>query len=349
MDIEKLKFRLKNSSGKLPEIMKKNSFWKRVSYLLYASLLLAAVTACSSILASLQPVDPQSATLTAMITPTVIQPTLDLKGNQVEDDQSCVVATGASISTFDDAEDGGIFMWADNRNMLAFVAPESRYWGWFSGDAIVWDFSENETEPAETATSGIKVFGDFAFSPDSTKLAFVAFRPSDKVYTVMIADMESQLKTTVDLFPGTAAETDEYSSSKSVIEWVNNEQLRISASCGIDCERIELANVISGERTVEEEVRKKGHSGREFPQHVIEYDDRVYPAMTQPNWSPDESHVFYTDTQDKTWILNTRDKSQFQLPVSGGDVIQSLWSEDGAYLTLREEESITVYKVTCDQ
>ncbi len=311
-------------------------------------LLLSVLTGCSTLMAQLQPIDPQSATLTAMITPTVVQPTLDLKGNAVLEDDSCLVASSASISTFDDAEDGGIFTWASAANIFAYVAPEGRYWGWFSGDAVVWDFSENEMEPAEMATTGLKVFGDFAFSPDSKELAFVAFRPSDNIYTIMVADLASGLKTTVDLFPGTAAETDAYSSSKSVIDWIDNERLRVSTSCGVDCEKILVADRISNLLTEEEEVRKKGHTGREFPQHVIEYDDRVYPAMSQPNWSPDEKYVFYTDTQDKAWILNTQDKSQFELPLRGGDILQSLWSADGSYLALRKEESIEVYKIDCN-
>jgi hypothetical protein len=68
--------------------------------------------ASCSILTGLQEVDPQSATLTALVTPTSVQPTLDLKGNKVLEDRSCLIFDSPSISTFADAEDGGIFAWA---------------------------------------------------------------------------------------------------------------------------------------------------------------------------------------------------------------------------------------------
>lgn len=324
----------------------KKTFTKTIILATGGFLILITIGACS-ILSGMQAVDSQSATLTALITPTAVQPTLDLKGNQVLEDQSCEVSSVASISTFDDAEDGGIFRWADDQDLFAYVAPETRYWGWFSGDAVVLSFEDDEKKPSEMATSRIKVFGDFAFSPDSRKLAFVAFRPSDKVYTIMVSDLDSRLQSTVDLFPGLSAETDEYSSSKSVIEWISDKKIRVATSCGIDCERIMIADVDTGQLTQEEEVRKNGHAGRTFPQHVIEYDDREYPAMNQANWSPDEQYVFYTDTQGKAWILNDRENYQFQLPVSGDTVLQSLWSADEQYLALRFSENINIYKVRC--
>jgi Tol biopolymer transport system component len=324
----------------------KKEFTKTIVLAAGGFLLLLTIAACS-ILSGLQVVDSQSATLTALITPTVVQPTLDLKGNQVLEDQSCQVSSSASISTFDDAENGGIFRWADDQDLFAYVAPENRYWGWFSGDAVVLDFKNAGQEPSERTTNGVNVFGDFAFSPDSRKLAFVAFRPSDKVYTVMVSDIDSELQSTIDLFSGISAETDEYSSSKSVIGWVSNNKIRVATSCGIDCERIMIADIDSGQLTLEEEVRKNGHEGRTFPQHVIEYDDREYPVMNQANWSPDDQYVFYTDTQGKTWILNDRENYQFELPVSGDTVLQSLWSADEQYIALRFSENIIIFKVQC--
>ncbi|MBQ2627891.1 MAG: hypothetical protein IJG17_08905, partial [Eubacterium sp.] len=41
------------------------------------------LSACDTLLESFQQTDSQSATLTAMVTPTSIPPTLDLKGNEV--------------------------------------------------------------------------------------------------------------------------------------------------------------------------------------------------------------------------------------------------------------------------
>ena len=328
--------------------MKKKTI-KNLLLLMAGSLsILIAIAACS-VFSVYQAVDPQNATLTALITPTSVEPTLDLKGNRVLEDQSCLITSQASISTFENAEDGGIFRWADDQNLFAFVAPENRYWGWFSGIAVVLDLRNDPKKPVELTTSGIHVFGDFAFNPDSSKLAFTAFRPSDNVYTVMVADLDSGLHSVVDLFPGLIADTDDFSSSKSVIEWINETELRLTTSCSVDCERILVANTKSGTLSQQEEVRKKGHSGRTFPQHVIEYDDRLYPAMSKANWSPADTYVFYTDTQDKTWIINDREHYQFALPISGDTVLQSLWSADERFLALRFSETISIYDVKCKQ
>ncbi|HNY18450.1 MAG TPA: hypothetical protein PLQ28_00310 [Flexilinea sp.] len=303
--------------------------------------------ASCSILTGLQEVDPQSATLTALVTPTSVQPTLDLKGNKVLEDRSCLIFDSPSISTFADAEDGGIFAWAGNKNLLAFVVPENRYWAWFSGDAEIVDFEKDYKNPAIMNTTGLKVFGDFAFNPSATKIAFVVLRTSEKIYTVVVATLSSNLQTTIDLFTDTSARTDNYSSSKSVIQWENDDEVTVTTSCGIDCDQIYRINTVTGTTRLIDEVRKKGHTGRDFPQNVPEYDEREYPAMNQPNWSPDLSMVFYTDDQNKTWILNDKTKEQFELPITADKVLQTAWSHDAQFIAIRFAENLSVYKVNC--
>lgn len=310
-------------------------------------LLVVFVTGCQLIM-DFQPIDPQSATLTALVTPTSVQPTPDLKGNAVIEDQSCEVFSGPSISTFANAEDGGIFGWASNSNRLAYVVPENRYWAWFSGDAEVLDFDDGQSgKPLQMKTSGLKVFGDFAFSPSGEKLAFVAVRTSEKVYTVMVASLSSGMSRTIDLFPDTSADTDNYSSQKSVIAWTSDKDIKVSTSCGIDCERIYQIDTNSGSTQMLEEVRKRGHGGRVFHKTVLEYDARLYPAMLNPNWSDDHVLIYYSDAQGKSWILNDQTKEQFEIPARGDDVLQSAWSYDHQYLALRMRESIHVFRTNC--
>ena len=317
--------------------------------LLFSLLAFILLFASCSVLTGLQEVDPQSATLTALVTPTSVQPTLDLKGNIVLENQACEVFTSPSISTFDDAEDGGIFSWAENKNYLAFVIPENRYWAWFSGDVEIVDFESDADQPPTMNTSGIQVYGDFAFNPSATKIAFVIFRPSEKIYSVMTASLGSSLQMTTDLFADTAAQTDNYSSSKSVLNWLNDDEVIVSTSCGIECEQLYTINTVNGTTQLGEQVRKKGHSGRDFSPHTLEYDDRDYPAMTNPNWSPDEEWIFYLDDQDKTWILNDTTRQQFELPISADTVYQTAWSYDASYIAIRFRESLSVYKINCDE
>ncbi len=314
------------------------------------------LAACDTLLENFQQTDSQSATLTAMVTPTSIPPTLDLKGNEVQDEQLDSISV-VCISIIEDRLNGGIMEWADNSPLFAYVAPNNRYWGWFSGDAVVLDFSDDAKvpdengnipagmAPSELSTTDLHVFGDFAFSPDNSKLAFTALRQSEKLYTVMVASLDSGLKDVIDLFPDAQAETDEFASDKSVIKWINNNVLQAASSCGIDCERIYNINVRNGSATPQEEVRKHGHSGREQPNHIIDYDDRDYPVMNNQNWSPDENFVFYTDARYQSWIIRENSKQQYQLPVDGRDVIQTRWSSDSRFLAIRFEDKIEIYEI----
>ncbi len=314
------------------------------------------MAACDTLLESFQQTDSQSATLTAMVTPTSIPPTLDLKGNDVQEEQLKSLEV-VCISILEDRLHGGIMEWSENAPLFAYVAPDNRYWGWFSGDAVILNFAEDAKvpdefgnipdglAPSELSTTDLHVFGDFAFSPDNSKLAFTALRQSEKLYTVMVASLDSGLKDVIDLFPDALAETDEYASDKSIIRWVNDNVLQTASSCGIDCERIFNINVRNGSLTPQEEVRKHGHAGREQPNHVIEYDERNYPVMNNPNWSPDEQFVFYTDARYQSWIIRERSKQQYQIPVDGRDVLQTLWSSDSRFLAIRYEDRIEIYEI----
>lgn len=332
----------------------KRSIISLVILLICAVVVLAA---CDTLLESFQQTDSQSATLTAMVTPTSMPPTLDLKGNEVLEEVTPEPYEVVCISILEDRIHGGIMEWADDAPIFAYVAPSNRYWGWFSGDAVVLDFSDEAKvpdefgnipegfSPSEISTTDLHVFGDFGFSPDHSRLAFTALRQSEKLYTIFVATYDSGLKEFIDLFPDAAAETDEYASDKSVIEWVNNNVVRVASSCGVDCERIYTADVRTGALTFEEEVRKQGHSGREQPNHVIDYDDRNYPVMNNANWSPNNNFVFYTDARYQTWIIREDSKQQYQLPVDGRDVLQTRWSADSRFIAIRFEDNIEIYEI----
>lgn len=333
---------------------------KKQLILLVILLVLAGIVlaACDTLLESFQQTDSQSATLTAMVTPTSIPPTLDLKGNRVEEAPSQEPYEVVCISILEDRLHGGVMEWSGSGDLFAYVAPQNRYWGWFSGDAVVLNFADDAKvpdewgnipdglAPSELSTTDLHCFGDFAFSPDNSRVAFTALRQSEKLYTVMVASLDSGLKDVVDLFPDAAAETDDYASDKSVIEWVNNSVVRVASSCGIDCERIYSANVRTGNLTFEEEVRKHGHDGREQPDNVIEYETRDYPVMNNANWSPDERFVFYTDARYQTWIIREDTKEQYQLPIDGSDVLQTRWSSDSRFIAIRFEDSIEIYEIS---
>ncbi len=317
------------------------------------------MAACDTLLESFQQTDSQSATLTAMVTPTSIPPTLDLKGNEVIEPPMIEPYTVVCVSIMEDRlVKSGIMEWSETEPLFAYVAPANRYWGWFSGDAVVLNFADDAKvpdefgnipeglAPEELSTTDLHVFGDFAFSPDNTHLAFTALRQSEKLYTVMVVSLGSGLKDIMDLFPDSQAETDDYASDKSVIEWIDNNTVRVASSCGIDCEQIYRANIRTATLTFEEEVRKHGHKGREQEDNIIEYDERRYPVMNMQNWSPDKRFVFYTDTRYQTWIIREETKQQYRLPVDGRDVLQTRWSPDSRFLAIRFEDNIEIYQIS---
>lgn len=59
----------------------------QVKFALLAALICLLGTGCSVLIKEMMPIDPQSATLTALVTPTSIRPTLDKKGNDVIEEQ----------------------------------------------------------------------------------------------------------------------------------------------------------------------------------------------------------------------------------------------------------------------
>lgn len=324
----------------------------QVKFALLAALICLLGTGCSVLIKEMMPIDPQSATLTALVTPTSIRPTLDKKGNDVIEEQGCIVYRAPSITTFEDAIDGGTFQWAehptDEGDLLAYVTPENRYWAWFSGDAAVVTLPiDPDGELTVKFTSSLNVFGDFAFSPNGTRVAFTVFRPSDKLYTVYIASLASSLQLTTDLFPGNVASTDEYSSQKSVIGWVSENELRVSTSCGIDCERVYRINTNNASMVLEEETRKYGHPGREFNPIVRTLDVRYYPEMDYSNWSLSGNLVFYVDERDDAWIMNETTKRQYLVDLPGRNLLQTAWSPDDRFIALRYAEEIIVYRTDC--
>lgn len=328
--------------------MRKNVRWKKVIRFVCLALLSLGVFGACSVIEEMKPIDPQSATLTALVTPTSILPTLDLKGNEVIEELGCPVYVAPSITTFDDAIDGGIFQWAEHQDYFAYVTPENRYWAWFSGDAAVLSFEDDAYQPKELFSSGLKIFGDFAFSPNGTKLAFVVFRPSDKLYTIHVGTIASGLQTTVDLFPGNTAATDSYSSQKSVIGWISENEVRVATSCGIDCEKVYRINTDTNAMVFEEDTRKYGHEGRTFIPFEKTLDVRYYPLMRYSNWSDSERYVFYYDERYDVWILNEATKQQYKLEeVPGRGILQTAWSPDDRYIAIRRAEEIMIYKVDC--
>ena len=116
-----------------------------ILFLLFCAVIL--LSACDVLLQSFQQTDSQSATLTAMVTPTSVPPTLDLKGNEVLEDLTIDSYEVVCISIIEDRIHGGVMEWAEDAPLLAYVAPANRYWGWFSGDAVVLDFAEDAKKP----------------------------------------------------------------------------------------------------------------------------------------------------------------------------------------------------------
>jgi len=93
------------------------------------------------------------------------------------------------------------------------------------------EFPQFET-PRRLASHAV---GDPSWSPDGSRIAFVAFRPEDQLDTVMVVNADgSDLH---DLFPGEAARTDPGTGYKAIGGWLDENGILVMTNCGSGCIR----------------------------------------------------------------------------------------------------------------
>jgi hypothetical protein len=301
---------------------------RRRRYGLTALLLLAAaLTGC----APLASVEEETATAT----PLPESPAED--GLTVQPPDACLVAEDAVIQLLQ--PQGNLLAWQPGEDSLAFVAPVGRSWGWSVGDAVVAPLEEGEP----FSTNDLRVAGDLTWSPDGVWLAFSVLRPSDDRYTVYAwrpAD-----KTLIDLF-GEGGGSDPTASPKGIVEWLDGNRLLVSEGCGTDCRSLVEVSVLGSELRIREQIR-------EDEDHSLAVDLNqpegftLFEGWLNPNVSPDELSVFFSDEDDIAWIGYVEEGIKYPLDLRNGTPLESKWSDDSRYLAVRTEQQVLVYELGC--
>ena len=276
-------------------------------------------------------------------TPTPTLPSLspELARNfQVIANHACILAEYTPITT--NQPQGDLMAWQPDTHILAYVGPQNNSWSWYTGILNVVD-PINKKQIYNNPN--IKVFGDIQWSLSGTAIAFVAMQ-SNNIYTIMVLQPESNQL--VDLFSGQDSETTAFSGEKNIVTWNDNQNLTVTTACGIDCVQwIRFDQNGSGKQVVKE-TRLGENKGLELTVNTLEYDSTTLPKMNNPNWSPNGNWIIYTDDDDLMWVLNTKEKTEFQLGWLGGLARETKWSFDESMFAIRMDNQLQVYKTYCE-
>jgi len=114
--------------------------------------------------------------------------------------------------------------------------------------------------------------GDPTWSPDGSQIAFVAFRPSDQLGTIMIVNADGSNLT--DTLPENAAHTDSGAGYKAIEGWWDKDQIVVSTNCGAGCRRLMLLDL---RQQALEPILPSGQEGNSYV------------------WSPDRASIVVTN------------------------------------------------------
>lgn len=271
-------------------------------------------------------------------TPAVPTPTPDLAGYQNLTGRACLVAQGEILRT--GQLDNRSLAWSPDGTRLAYLAPTLMH-RWFLGDLVVLsgkDFSEKSVLAAN-ATGGL------TWSPGGDRLAYVAMRPQEKMFTAMVVGASGG--TPRDLFPAAAAQTDSFSSPKTIMSWQADNRLYVSASCGDGCSQYYEINPGTG-------VRREVDANRVISNRPRSYAEDEFPLMITPSWSRDGKRVAYFDDDGRLWALSVEDHLATEIIVTGYTPVdifapadqEMAWSADGR-LAVRLDDRYEIYDFPC--
>lgn len=300
---------------------------------LFALLVFFLLTACGLVPGLPAPAAPQEPTATPL--PTSVAPEFP-----TIPDRSCLLATLEPIRT--NQQQGNLMVWHPEEMTLAYVAPKGRSI-WFTGEILLSSGSDYKT--STVLFENTSVFGDLTWSPSGKQLAFVTLRQPENVYTVMVTNLET--RQTVDILPGEQATLTSGSGSKGIVEWLSENQIRIIASCGADCDVMLDVNLSSGQVVPYGETMRHQADRLSPTRKTLSYDEKTYPPMLSPNWSLDGKKVAYFDDLDQAWILLTQEKAQFLLDIGLQTPYESQWASDSRTLALRTDDFIFLFDTEC--
>ncbi len=305
-----------------------NRLLKRPILVFLSVFLLLTLPACAETIAT-----PTETGADVLLTAQAVNPlptAMVGQGARVAASPVCLVQTFTPVSVDSDyvtTRQGDMLAWNPVSDQLAYVRPVNGRWGWFVGDLVIYDFNLKQEI---FTTSDLEVMGDTAWSPDGTNLAYVVLDPEEKTYTVYVGGLANGLS--VDIF-GSSAKTDDYSSTKGILGWINERNLEVTSSCGLDCVQIYNYNTQTSVLTKDEEIRKN--------------EDPSLDLVNQTT-SPDGVWSLVVDENNNVWLANAR--TRIASIISADTAVEEIkWSPDSRYLSLRFSGEIKVFDVTCNK
>lgn len=279
-----------------------------------------------------------SGTPEAALTPTPTFANVTGDAYTIMNTQACLIKEFPTIQTDENRNLGNLMAWSPDGEIFSYITPFSGVWGWYDGNLVLYSAKDGN----EQVTRDIKVGGDLTWSPDGSRLAFLALRLPENRYTVMVRSMvDGSIQ---DLF-ATLTPTDSYSSQKGIVGWKNSSVLQISESCGVDCAQILEYDLSTGATQTLEEVR-----ATEDPSLRIQTNlptSTPNPEWLLANYSPDFSHVFFVDSRDVLWLADPNDQTKYPLDIGFNSAEETSWSPDSRTLAVRGQEKIFLFSLDC--
>ncbi len=272
-------------------------------------------------------------------TPTPL-PTSSVPDKEVIVPQACLVAQQKMIRV--DEPQGNLIAWSPMDNTVVYIAATTGS-SWNIGELSLLSAPKFDP-PIRLATS---VAGELTWSPDASAIAYLGLRRSDNLYTVSLAYPNGRISQ--DLFPDETARTDDYSSQKAILEWMDSSRLRVLVSCGNDCmQPMEIAVQSGLSNIVDDPIQRTWDmwSVHIHPPSIMlsEY----AKLLGQLNWSWDEQHIAYIDKAGNTWVINVNDGNLYALDIGQyGTATETDWSFDNQYLAVHVDLQLMIFTFTC--
>ncbi len=272
-------------------------------------------------------------------TPTPM-PTSSVRGSTVIASQACLVAAQSMIRV--DEPQGDLIAWSPQADSVAYIAATTGS-SWNIGELNLLSAPKFDT-PIRLATG---IAGELTWSPDAASIAYLGLRRSDNLYTIGLAYPNG--RTSQDLFPDEAARTDDYSSQKAILEWVDPGRLRVLVSCGNDCmQTMDIAVQTGITSNVADPIQRTWDMWSAHTNHPAIIPPKYAELTGQLNWSWDEKHIAYIDKAGNAWVINANGGNLYSLDIGQyGTATETDWSFDDQYLAVQVDQQLMIFSFKC--
>jgi hypothetical protein len=267
-------------------------------------------------------------------------PTSSIPDTQVIPPQACRVAQQEIIRV--ENPQGDLVSWSPLSDQVAYIST-SQDSSWNVGELDLLSAPQFDP-PLRLATQAA---GELSWSPDGTSLAYLGLRRSDNLYTIGLAYPNGRAST--DLFPGEAARTDDYSSQKSIVEWLDPGRLRVLVSCGINCLQPINIGVLSGlSSPAGDPIERPWDLWAPHTYQPSTIPEEYASLPGQLNWSADGDHIAYIDSDGNAWVVNVASSTLYPLDIGQyATASETDWSFDGQYLAVRVDRNLMIFSFNC--